>query len=292
MYIYATIVCSLAAAAYYVYSAGKRRKRESIRGKLILLTGGGSGIGAELAYRLAVREGALVFVLDVDKKGLHATRQRIEAEGGKCSTFECDVTQREQVSSLVEMLEARGQAVDVLINNAGVAVKKPFIDSSDEELERTFRVNVFAHFYTIRAVLGGMLRRRAGQVVQVSSVMDSLATSSLAAYGASKWAVTGFTEALREELAGSDVTLTLVRPWILSTPMFDQVNFWRHPWVGKVLPPTTVSDVAEAIIDAIAFRKDSVTVPGHLSVLGVVFQLLPSSFRTRLVRQLGLNRLI
>ena len=218
-----------AAAAYYAYSMysdRKKRRRHSLRGLKILVTGGGSGIGAELCHRLAVREGALVFAVDVDSEGLKRTADRIERAGGRCSCFPCNVADKKQMSSLVEMIESRAEApIDVLVNNAGICVPKTFEESTDDELERTFHVNVFAHFYAIRAVLPSMRARpEGGHIVQIGSTMDSLACARLAAYTASKWAVAGFTESLREELVDTNVRLTLVRPWIVSTPMFDKVS--------------------------------------------------------------------
>lgn len=291
-----TVAAAAAASAccyYYFFLRRRSEQRHSLRDKLVLVTGGGSGIGAELCYRLAVREGAVVFALDVSDAGLRETRERIEAEHGRCSAFRCDVSNESEVNALVKLIESRGQPIDVLVNNAGVAVRKTFVDSTNEELERTFRVNVFAHFYTIRAVLHSMLNRHeGGHIVQIGSTMDCIATPSLAAYGASKWAVGGFTEALREELLDSPVRITLVRPWIVGTPMFATAAYWNHPWFSRVAPPTTVVDVADAIIDGIVYRRDVVTVPWHFSLAGILFQMLPSDLRARGVKWLGLNKLI
>jgi hypothetical protein len=140
-------------------NAQKRRKTASLAGKIVAVTGGGSGIGQELAVRLAAQEGATVFILDVNAEGMRLTKERIESSGGKCQTFPCDVSKKEQVYELVRMIESKDMYIDVLINNAGVSYKKPFVECSDEEMEKTFRVNVFAHFYTIKACLPAMVER-------------------------------------------------------------------------------------------------------------------------------------
>ena len=71
-----------------------------------------------------------------------------------------------------------------------------------------------------------------------------------------------------------------------------KARFWTHSWISKLLPPTNVADVSDAVIDGIAYRQDVVTVPNHMAVMGVVFHLLPAGFRSRLVRRLGLGELI
>jgi len=287
------LVALLGGAIYFLLFRSKReRSKQSLAEKLVLVTGGGSGIGAELSYRLAVQERAVVLVVDINEEGLQATRKRIEAEGGDCSVFPCDVSKQADVAALIEFIESRLRPLDVLVNNAGIAVKKPFLQCSTSEMEQTFRVNVFAHFYLLHAVLPSMIERGSGHVVQVGSTMDSLAIGSLAGYTASKWAVAGFTESLRHELSETLVGLTLVRPWLTSTPLFDSINFWSHPWIALLAPPTTVVEVAEAIIDGIALNHATVTVPGRMEPLLAVFHLLPSRFRVRLVEALGLDKLI
>ncbi len=172
----------------------------------------------------------LLWEADARGTGLASVKREVEQKGALVSVFPLDVTNRQQVCDMVQLMEQRDKPVDVLVNNAGVAFSKSFLETSDEQCEKTFRVNVFAHWYAIRACLPSMLRRRTGHIVNVSSVMDSLATPNLAAYTASKWAVTGFTESLREEMAAVDggVDVTLIRPWVVATPLFSHLRFWRY----------------------------------------------------------------
>jgi all-trans-retinol dehydrogenase (NAD+) len=246
------VFAAATASALYFWWARRRRVAAllaaagSLRGKTVVVTGGGSGIGAALVEKLAVEEGADVYVCDVDATGaavdtsscpfpltcvpgLSNVRSAVEAKGALITVFPLDVANRKQVTEMVEMLEQRGKPIEVLVNNAGVAFSKPFLETTDEQCEKTFRVNVFAHWYAIRACLPSMLRRRSGHIVNVGSLMDSLATPNLAAYTASKWAVTGFTESLREEMAAIDarVDVTLIRPWVVATPLFSHLRFWR-----------------------------------------------------------------
>ncbi len=156
-------------------------------------------------------------------------KRRVEERGALVSVFLLDVTNKQQVSDMVALMEKRDRPVDVIVNNAGFAVCKSFLECSPEECEKTFQVNVFAHWNATRAVLPSMLRRRTGHIVCISSLMDMLSTQKLAVYTASKWAASGFMESLREELAAVDsgVDITVVRPWVVVTPLSAHVRFWK-----------------------------------------------------------------
>jgi len=293
------VLTAAAATAFYVWWARRRRlaaliaAKGSLRGKTVVVTGGGSGIGAMLVEKLAVDEGAEVYVWDVDTAGLATVKRAVEQRGALVSTFPLDVTNKAQVTDMIQLMEKRDKPVDVLVNNAGVAFSKSFLETSDEQCEKTFRVNVFAHWYAIRACLPSMLRRRSGHIVNVSSVMDSLATPNLAAYTASKWAVTGFTESLREEMAAMDsgVDVTLIRPWVVATPLFSHLRFWSH-WGRYVFPPTTTEAVADGIVEAMKLKSSAATIPAYMWPMGLAVHLLPPAFRVWLQRALGLSNMI
>lgn len=300
--------------AYILYTRYQKRLRalsaSSLRDKVIVVTGGASGIGAELSERLVCNEGANVLIWDRDKEQLDRVKERIEGQleelkkknltqsqqetRKRVQCFPVDVTDEKQVESLVDLTERLGQPIDVMVNNAGVAVHKNFLECSRDELRTTMAVNVDSHFTILRCVLPNMLKRHQGHIVQISSMMDSLSCPKLAAYVASKWAVSGFTESLREELSATDtgIDVTLVRPWIVGgTPMFGTVNYWTH-WARFFLPPTTRQQVAQSIVEGIKAKDAVVTIPGHMHVLSIVYQLLPSNIRTYLIHTLGLNNLI
>jgi len=285
----------LGVIAIYLWKRSQHKRRKiglPLKGKVVAITGGGSGIGQELAVRMATMEQAEVFVLDLNVEGMRQTKERIDSAGGKCQIFPCDVSNKEQVYDFVRMIESKDIYIDILVNNAGISYKKPFVDCTDQEMEQTFKVNVFAHFYTIKACLPSMVER-GGHIVQIGSVMDSLATHSLAAYTASKWAVAGFTETLREELSDFEqIQVTLVRPWVTSTPMFDDIQYWNHDWAALLCPPTNIVDVSNAVISGIKDKSNVVTVPSHLYIFSILFYLIPSSFRIRMLKLLGLDRLI
>lgn len=270
------------------------RKKRSFAGKVVVVTGGASGIGREIAIRFA-KEKAVVCVWDLASQGsaMEETKRHIEQKGGRCSIFAVDVTNTAQVKELVASMEVNGTQIDVMINNAGVAYKGPLMNQSEAELERTFKVNVLAPMYACQAVIPLMAKRKSGHIVVVSSMMDSLIACYLTAYTASKWAATAFCEGLREELAEQDLPIgvTLVRPWIVDTPMFTGVPFFSH-WVRYLIPPTTAVAVAEATFAAVRDGDASATVPKNMALWGYMYQLFPRSLSTRIHDLLGTRYLL
>lgn len=132
-----------AAAVALLFVLHRRRRwrrtlsdRPSLAGKTVVVTGGGSGLGACLAERLAVREKADVFVWDVDERGMASVKARIEERGGRVGTFAVDVANGAQVAELVRLMEVKGQAIDVLISNAGVAVLRSVAQVTDADVRR------------------------------------------------------------------------------------------------------------------------------------------------------------
>lgn len=231
----------------------------SVAGRVVVVTGGASGIGRALALRLA-RAKALVCVWDLPSQqaAMDETKALVERAGGVCRCFAVDVSDSHQLKQLVALTESEAP-IDVFINNAGVAHLAPFLDVSERDVDRTMAVNVLAVMHACAAVLPAMVKRaRGGHVVVVGSMMDSLASPNLAAYTASKWAVTGFVESLRQELP-DHVHLSLVRPWIVAgTPMFQNAPFFSH-WLRYLLPATTPEAVAEAVMRIIVSKEPQVS---------------------------------
>jgi len=162
--------------------------------------------------------------------------------------------------------------VDILVNNAGVVSGKPLLELSDEQIERTFRVNALALFWVTRAFLPSMIGRGAGHVVTVASAAGLVGTPRQTDYAASKHAAVGFTEALRFELKRSapGVKTTVVCPFYADTGMFAGVKT-RFP---RLLPILKTDDVVEAIVRAIQDDRAQVQMPFMVRTLPAM-RLLP-----------------
>lgn len=186
-----------------------------LEGKVALITGAAGGIGAASARRFAA-EGALVLLTDADADGA----ERLRAELGDCaSAREHDVSCEEDWrAAVVWALETHGR-IDVLLNNAGIFLAAPLADTSLEEFRRVIDVNVVGVFLGMRAVAPAMTERRAGSILNVSSVAGLTGSPMLTAYAASKWAVRGMTKVLAKELARFGVRVNSLHPGQIDTDM-------------------------------------------------------------------------
>jgi 3alpha(or 20beta)-hydroxysteroid dehydrogenase len=186
-----------------------------LEGKVALITGAAGGIGAASARRFAA-EGALVLLTDADAD----RAERLQAElGDRASAREHDVRSEEGWREAVAWaLETHGR-IDVLLNNAGVFLAAPLADTSLEEFRRVIDVNVVGVFLGMRAVAPAMSERRAGSIVNVSSVAGLTGSPMLTAYAASKWAVRGMTKVLAKELARCGVRVNSLHPGQIDTDM-------------------------------------------------------------------------
>jgi NAD(P)-dependent dehydrogenase (short-subunit alcohol dehydrogenase family) len=180
-----------------------------LKGRVGLVTGGGGGIGREIARRLA-REGMTVAVLDRDGEAAQAAAAEIR---GLAAT--ADVTSAEEVQRAVDGVLARFEKIDLLVNNAGVAWMGPALEMPLEALQSMLRVNVEGVFIVSRAVLPHMIGRRAGSIVNLASWAGKTGNAYFAGYSASKFAVIGLTQGLAREMAPHGIRVNAICPGIV-----------------------------------------------------------------------------
>lgn len=189
-----------------------------IRGSRVVVTGAGSGIGAATALRCA-RLGADVECVDVDGASADATAERCTDAGSAASAWTCDVADAEAVQSLADAIESERGPVDVLVNNAGVGIGGPFLESTVEDWDWLMGVNLDGVAYGCRAFGARMVRRRHGHVVNVASGAAYMMSRDLAIYCASKAAVLALSRCLRADWASSGVGVTAICPGVINTPI-------------------------------------------------------------------------
>ena len=192
-----------------------------LAGRGAVITGGGRGIGAEVARGLAA-EGARVVVSARSQAEIDAVAAELREGGAEAWAVPCDVADPDAVRALHDQAVERLGAVDVLINNAGIASSAPLAAIELDEWERLFAVNVTGTFLCTRAFVPAMVERGWGRVVNVASIAGRIGAPYISAYAASKHAVVGFTRAIGAEVAARGVTVNAVCPGYVDTPMTDR----------------------------------------------------------------------
>jgi NAD(P)-dependent dehydrogenase (short-subunit alcohol dehydrogenase family) len=189
-------------------------------GRTVVITGGGSGIGKSTAVLLA-RAGARVTIVDRDGSAGAGTAEMIGAEGGSAFAVEADVTDETAIETLLAELMHREGRLDLLVNNAGLAIRKPAVDLAAADWERVLAVNMTGVFLCARAAARHMIaRNQGGSIINVASIMG-LSGGGLypnISYQATKGAIVNMTRALAVEWAGHDIRVNAVAPTYVRTP--------------------------------------------------------------------------
>lgn len=232
---------------------GPRTKRglRPLADQVVVITGGSSGIGRETALRFG-RAGATVVVLARGEEGLATTVEAITRDGGTAQAIVCDMTDPEAVRDAVSLVESLFGRVDTWVSNAGTLQYGSFEDTSAEEFRAVLEVNLIGTVNGIHAALPALHRAGGGALICVTSVEAVITLPLHTAYGASKRAVEGALDGLRRELKaqGAPVSLTVVRPSVIDTPIFGHART-QMPWKPTAPPPYyDPAVVAQAIVFA------------------------------------------
>lgn len=237
-------------------------KMKSIVGEIALVTGGGGGLGRLLALRLA-NLGAIVVVWDINKESMEETVKLVQAIGGTCYGYVCDLCDREDVYKKAAIVTEEVGNVTILVNNAGVASATKLLDTPDKLIQRTMDVNVMAHFWTVKAFLPAMIENNKGHIVSIASLAGHVGIPKLVDYCSSKYAAVGFNEALNMELEteGYNINTTTISPYFIrSTGMFENV-------CSRFLPILSPNEVAERTVTAMRCNEKYAVLPGYVYLL-------------------------
>ncbi len=241
---------------------------KDFRNKVVVITGAGSGIGKASAEAFAA-EGADVVITDIHEDRLHQVSSEITAKGGRVLARKVDVADRTQVEGLASFAIKEKGRVDILFNNAGVAIGATVENTSIEEWEWIFSINFWGVLYGIKAFLPHMIERKYGHIVNTSSLAGLCSMPGMSAYSSTKFAVAGLGEALRAEVRKYGIGVSTICPGVINTRVVEDgrmhlrdgaranrqtvVDFYRNfGW-----PPERV---AKAVLSAVRHNRSVVPV--------------------------------
>jgi 2-hydroxycyclohexanecarboxyl-CoA dehydrogenase len=211
--------------------------------RIALVTGGGSGIGRAIAQRLAA-EGARVVVADINLSNAEETAAMISGQNGTAIAQHVDVTDLGATHGAVADIRARWGEVDILVNNAGWDRVEPFVQNTPELWQKIIAINLNGPIHCCRAVLDGMIARRAGKIVNIGSDAGRVGSSGEAVYSACKGGVIAFSKTLAREVARYQINVNVVCPGPTNTPLLQEIT--GGPDGAKII---------EAMVRAVPFRR-------------------------------------
>ena len=254
---------------------------QGFAGKVAVVTGAGSGIGQALAVELA-RSGAKVAISDVNMEGLTQTEEQLKAIGASFKSDRLDVTEREAFLAYADSVKEHFGKVNQIYNNAGIAFTGDVEVSQFKDIERVMDVDFWGVVNGTKAFLPHLIASGDGHVVNVSSVFGLFAVPGQAAYNSAKFAVRGFTEALRQEMgaAGHPVAVTTVHPGGIKTAIARNATAAEGvdpeqlaQLFDKRLARTSPQRAAEIILDAVRKKKARVLVGTDAKLLDVMVRV-------------------
>lgn len=270
-------------------------ERMRLSDRTAVVTGAANGIGRAIAVSLAKR-GCHLALADIDEDGMAGTAELTRAFAVRVSRHRLDVADRVAIAEFPAFVAAEHGGVDVLVNNAGVAVGGTFEQVSDEDFEWLFEINFWGVVRMTRAFMPLLHASDDARVVNLSSIYGVIAPPEQSAYSASKFAVRGFSEALRHEVEGSKIGVTVVHPGGIATAIAEKARIpagvteeeiaRRRERYRKLLrlPPEIAG---ETIVRGIERRQPRILIGSDAKTISLIARLLPVSYWKVLVRLAG-----
>lgn len=233
-----------------------------LRDKATLITGGGRGIGATTALLFAA-EGARVGILDLREEGLKEVAAKATQKGFELKTFTGDVSRKDQIERVMEEFIREFRRIDVLVNNAGIAISKPFFERTVEDWVKTLEVNLIGVFLCSQVAAPYMLKQKSGKIINISSIrgIDHCGREGVVDYSASKGAVINLTKTMAKELA-PHINVNTVAPGHTNTEMTKSLpeevrrNMIEGSYLKRLAEP---EDIAKAILFLASNDADFIT---------------------------------
>lgn len=248
-----------------------------IEGKTVLVTGASSGVGAAIAKAMAQAGATRILLLARNEDALKQVAPEIEALGAAAHIYPVDLSDSEQTLVIARRIMADVGVPDILVNNAGSGQWKFLEETSPAEVQAMMALPYFAAAWLTSAFLPAMRQRGSGHVVNISSVASRIVWPGATAYTAARWAMRGLSEALRADLYGSGIGVTLYESGEIESP------YWLHnpgsrdriPKISKMLPALTAEDVGAAIVAGVRGNKRLIVIPFTMKIIYALHYVFP-----------------
>jgi short-subunit dehydrogenase len=243
-------------------------------GQIVVITGAASGLGRLMAIESFVRGAHKVVALDIDSNGLDALKEEVEKRFDKpvnLLPFKVDLSSTASIEQVTKELAESVTRVDILFNNAGVVVGKNFSDHKLEDVQLTLNVNVLGPMWLAHQLLPLLKNSQEAHIINIASAAALVSNPKMSVYCASKWALVGWSDSLRLELAEGPkpARVTTVLPYYINTGMFDGVK-------SPIIPILNPEDVVRRIFKAVEQKRIFLYLPKILYVVPLLYAILPT----------------
>ncbi len=214
----------------------EENKEKNIVHKVVLVTGGSRGIGAEIVKMLAKENYSIVLNYNHSKEQAIQKQEELKKQGKQIEIFQADVSKREEAKKLIQFTIQTFGTIDVLINNAGIAQEKLFTDITDDEWNTMLNTNLNSVFYCTQEALPEMIRKKEGCIINISSIWGITGSSCEVAYSTAKAGINGMTKSLAKELGPSHIRVNGIAPGMIDTSMNDYLTTEEKQAIEQEIP--------------------------------------------------------
>ena len=218
-----------------------------LEGKKALITGASGGIGKEIA-KVLIEHNAEVCISGRNHEELNALKKSL---GKKCHVVTCDLSKKDEIIELIKKADEFMGHIDILINNAGITRDNIFLRMSEKEWEDVLNVNLNSTFNILKLITKGMVKRKYGRIINISSVVGVTGGAGQVNYSASKAGLIGLTKSLSQEIATRNITVNCIAPGFIETPMTEKLDDKRKDAILNSIPMNRIGkpkDLSSAII--------------------------------------------
>ena len=218
-----------------------------LEGKKALITGASGGIGKEIA-NILIKHNAQVCISGRNLDELNALKELL---GEKCHVVTCDLSKKAEIIELIKKADEFMGYIDILVNNAGITKDNIFLRMSENEWEDVLNVNLNSTFNILKLITKGMVKRKYGRIINISSVVGVTGGAGQVNYSASKAGLIGLTKSLSQEIATRNITVNCIAPGFIETPMTEKLDDKRKDAILNSIPMNRIGkpkDLSSAII--------------------------------------------